>query len=309
MSFGDWVHESKCEVREFGVGGVKGSLSKFVVGGAKRLGQRVNYGRSQFDEDWDVLVLLDSCRPDYLASLHRENQYEWIESIDTRYSPGSSSIEWIQKSLIPLDDSEKAGLAIVSGNGWTDRAIDKSQYHSVETLLSEYWDDERGLMPPEVVTEYAVRKWRDESPDKMLVWYMQPHTPHPSINLEYEFSSDMGEVTDDWTETEYARVGALSTEELRAGYRDTLELGLQEVGRLVENLSADTVYLSADHAELLGEWGLYEHPRWAPIPTLKRVPWVEINAGDSRAQRDRDVEGYENTGDLDDRLSALGYKA
>lgn len=79
----------------------------------------------------------------------------------------------------------------------------------------------------------------------------------------------MGDVTDDWTETEYARVGVLSDKELRNGYEQTLALGLDEVGVLRENLDADDVYLSADHAELLGEYGLYEHPRWTPIPPIK----------------------------------------
>ncbi|WP_226038883.1 hypothetical protein [Natrinema sp. DC36] len=138
---------------------------------------------------------------------------------------------------------------------------------------------------------------------------MQPHTPHPSINIEYEFNTDMGDVTVDWTETEYARVGVLSDEELRSGYKETLKLGLEEVVVLAENLAADNVYLSADHAELLGEWGLYEHPRWAPIPRLKRVPWVKVDAKDDGTRTPEAMDEYENESDLEDRLQALGYKA
>lgn len=76
----------------------------------------------------------------------------------------------------------------------------------------------------------------------------------------------------------------------------------------MENLDADDVYLSADHAELLGEWGMYEHPRWAPIPRLKRVPWVEVDAEDKRTRTPVEMDAYRNESELEDRLQALGYR-
>jgi hypothetical protein len=208
-----------------------------------------------------------------------------------------------------LSAEKKAELAIVSGNGWTERELDASEFHSVETLLQTYWDDERDILPPEVVTDHAIRRWREDDPERMLVWYMQPHTPHPSIDIDYEFDTKMGDVTDDWTETEYARIGVLSDKELRNGYEQTLALGLDEVGVLTENLDADDVYLSADHAELLGEYGLYEHPRWTPIPRLKRVPWVKVNTRDRRTRLPDESEEHRNESQLEERSQALGYKA
>lgn len=217
-------------------------------------------------------MLLDSCRPDYLQKIHQEEDHEWVGEIDTQYLPASASIEWVNKCLKTFSREEKEQLAIVSGNGCAERELDEPEFHSVETLLQTYWDEERDILPPEVVTDHAIRRWREDDPERMLVWYTQPHTPHPSIDIDYEFETNMRDVTDDWTETEYARVGVLSDEELRRGYENTLRMGLDEVGVLAENPAADDVFLSADHAELLGEWGVYEHPRWAPIPRLKRVP-------------------------------------
>lgn len=308
MGLGDWIYESKHEVAEFGVGGVRGAFSKLMVGGAKRFGQSINYGTSQFERDWDVLILLDSCRPDYLKREHQKQDFDWIKSIDSLYSPASASMEWVNKCLKPLPETEKEKLAVVSGNGWTERELEESRFHSMETLLEMYWDEERDIMPPELVTDRAIRRWREDDPEKMLVWYMQPHTPYPSIDFEYEFDTDMGDVTEHWTEMAYARVGVLSDQELREGYRETLRLGLEEVTTLVENLAADDVYLSADHAELLGEWGLYEHPRWAPIPRLKRVPWVEVNAEDKRTRTPEEMDAYKNESGLEERLKALGYR-
>ncbi|WP_226038882.1 hypothetical protein [Natrinema sp. DC36] len=117
MGLNEWVHESKAEVTEFGISGARGAFSKLMVGGAKRLDQSVNYGTSQFEPDWDVLILLDSCRPDYLRQVDQEEDFNWIKEIDTRYSPASSSIEWVNKCLKTLPADEKEELAIVSGNG------------------------------------------------------------------------------------------------------------------------------------------------------------------------------------------------
>lgn len=320
MAFYDWVRESRREIAEFGADGIRGSVSKFLAGAAKRVGRQFNFGTCQFGRDWDVLVLLDCCRPDYLNELHRERQYDWIESVDTLVSKASSSVEWINKCLKEVSADEKRDLAIISGNGWTERELDISKYHSVETLPTGHWDDQRGILPPEEITNYAIRRWREDDPGRMLVWYMQPHAPYPAIDIAHEFTTDMGNVTENWTELDYARVGVLSDERLRAAYRETLEIVLTEVGDLTNNLDAENVYLSADHAELLGEWGLYEHPRWAPIPRLKRVPWVELKTTDLRTREPdtsarRDEEGMLE--DMDDRrytedeldghLKALGY--
>jgi len=308
MSLRDWFHESRREISEFGVGGVRGSFSKLLVGAGKRVGRTVNYGESQMERDWDVLILLDACRPDYLRRVYDEEGYSFAAAFETTYSPASASIEWVQKCLQPLSDSEADGLAVVSGNGWTSTEIDSKRFHSVETLLESHWDEERGIHPPEVVTDHAIRTWREDEPERMLVWYMQPHTPHPTIDVNYEFETDMGDVTEDWTETGYARVGAISDSTLRRGYEETLKVGLAEVSALVENLDADDVYLSADHAELLGEWGLYEHPQCFPLPRLKRVPWVELTAEDRRTRPSEDGEAYRNDSELADRLRALGYR-
>ena len=81
-------------------------------------------------------------------------------------------IEWVNKCLKALPAEEKAELAIVSGNGWTERELDASEFHSVETLLQTYWDDERDILPPEVVTDHAIRRWREDDLERMLVWYM-----------------------------------------------------------------------------------------------------------------------------------------
>lgn len=252
-------------------------------------------------------MLLDSCRPDYLNDLDRENQYDWVGSKDTLYTPTSSSIEWINKCLEEVPANQKEGLAIVSGNDWTERKLDASEYHSIETLLDTHWDEDLGI-PPEAVTNHAIQHWRENDPDQMIVWYVQPHTPYPHFDVNYEFETEMEHVTDDWTEISYTRVGAVSDERLREVCRDTIEFILEEVGVLTENLDAETVYLSADHAEILGEWGLYEHPRWAPIPRLECVPWVKLVTRDEGTREPELIEQTESESELDERLEALGYK-
>lgn len=147
MSLIDWLHESEREISEFGITGVRGAVSKFAVGGAKRLGRSLNYGTSPFGKDWDVLILLDCCRPDYLRRIQKRENYSWVGEINTRYSPASASIEWVNKCLKPLSNHQKEQLAIVSGNGWTERELNESEFHGFRSMR--------------VMTEPVLRKdWR-----------------------------------------------------------------------------------------------------------------------------------------------------
>lgn len=306
MGFVDWVSESREDVRIHGVGGVKRSVSKAICRGAGKLGQHWNYGSSPFDESWDVLVILDACRPDYLRDVASPNDYDWATDIKTRYSAASSSPEFVEKCMAPLPHTRTESMGLVSGNPHTEMELDPSKYGAVREIGAVEWAQNGEWLPPKPVTNHAISMWRNEPVDQMVVWYMQPHAPYPGLD-----TSGLPERDVPWSPIEYARTNDLSNRTIRKAYRDTLERALEEVDVLSRNLDADDVILTADHAELLGEWGvLYDHPRNAPIPTLKRVPWVQLEATDSFTREpDITVEPEENSAtDIEDRLEALGYR-
>lgn len=64
-------------------------------------------------------------------------------------------------------------------------------------------------------------------------------------------------------------------EGLRRIYKSNLEIALRYVAKLVRKLSGHIV-VTADHGELLGEYGMYGHPPGRRLPELIEVPWLEI---------------------------------
>lgn len=63
---------------------------------------------------------------------------------------------------------------------------------------------------------------------------------------------------------------------LRLAYAENLNLVMKEVKKTVQRLPDKKIVITADHGELLGENGLYEHPRWINHPILTEVPWLEL---------------------------------
>jgi len=74
-------------------------------------------------------------------------------------------------------------------------------------------------------------------------------------------------------------------------------------------VDAETVVISSDHGNAIGEWGCYGHRPYVPLPAVKRVPWVETSAVDE-STHEPDVEdlGDIDAETVDKRLEALGYK-
>lgn len=303
MTFRDWVSESAEAVDEHGLAGARWAWKKFLAGALRKVGQRVNYGMNHLEQDWEVLVLLDACRPDRLEAVGQEDAYSWLPPVERRYSCASQSKEWVDKTLATLPDEEAARLGIVSGNGFTAKRLDGDRFHTMLDLAGrdEYWTPGLGL-DARPVTDHAIQLWRSaDRPERMIVWYMKPHTPLPNTDLPEEFYEDKNEC-------DLARRGELPVETFARGHDQNIRTVLAEVEVLLENLDADSVVISADHAELLGEYGLYCHPAYVPLPALKRVPWVRTTGTDTRS-REPDLELPEfEASDLEDQLAALGYR-
>jgi hypothetical protein len=104
------------------------------------------------------------------------------------------------------------------------------------------------------------------------------------------------------------RKGEVDHEEVWDGYVANLEYVLDHVETFMENVSGE-VLITADHGNLLGEWGMYSHPDWVPLPALKRVPWIKISAENTGEYEptDHSKENRERT-DRSEQLEALGYK-
>jgi hypothetical protein len=316
MTFGDWLRESKHKVDDYGVaGGVRSAALDFWGGFARRACHRLGLDRTGtgiYDRDWDVLVVLDTCRPDVLAEV--ADEYEFLpERIPTFTSLGSTSWEWMADNFNSEYRDEIAETAYVTGNAHTKRLGDEFEAEPLRFgLLDEVWaygwDEEFDGIPPRPLTDRAIDVMRERDPERLLLHYMQPHAPYRSLDMDWSVGdqkdADAGKVWD------LLQIGELSHEAVWSAYRDNLRWVLDDVELFLDSVDAEKVVLTADHGEAFGEWGLYGHYRHVPVSVLKEVPWVTATATDSGDyEPETELADAELTGDdVEQRLQALGYR-
>lgn len=222
---------------------------------------------SPYDRGWDVLIILDACRYDYYN--------EFFPDAEKRISRASHSREYFKENYSSGDFKD---LVYISANGHitpnnfersTDRDLDEV-FYKVNHLTLEEWSDKLGVVPPRKVTEAAIEAEEDHPSKRKVVHFMQPHKPF--INTEGDWAYE--EVWD----------GKKTHKELREAYRDNVEVLLDEIDRLKEEMSGKVV-ITADHGELLGEYGLYSHLYGVKAKELREVPWHVIKDDDKDVEK------------------------
>jgi hypothetical protein len=322
MTFADWLNESQDRIAEHGVktGGTEAAKA-FWTGMLCRVGERWNYGTPIFEEDWDVLVVLDTCRPDVLEEVAHDYDYVPAE-VPTTASIASCSPEWMAKNFGEEYHDDLAETAYVTANPFSD-GHDEEKFGLLDEVWRYAWDDEYKSIPPEPVTDRAIDVMRERDPERLIIHYMQPHEPYRQLVEQYPEWFEVDEAEEDargerlrhcatdWSLWNKLRHGEITREELWPMYRDTLRWVLDDgINTLLRNIDAEEVVLTADHAEAFGEWGIYAHPENIPVPIVKEVPWVRTSATDTGEYEPSVEPESESLTDeeVSSRLEALGYK-
>ncbi|GAB6862241.1 sulfatase-like hydrolase/transferase [Haloplanus litoreus] len=307
MTFRDWLGRTCSYIRSDGVqSGLRRSADEFKRGAATRIDPYVP-GEPIFAHDWDVLIVLDACRPDLLAEV--AESYDFLpRRPETVRSTGSSSWIWMERNFTTDWANEMRETAYVTGNPYSSDYVDPSAFALVDEVWNYAWDDDHGTVPARPITDRTIDTARTHDPERLLVHYMQPHFPSVPDPIGSAIDIDtFGEQWESiWDDLEAERI---SEERVWESYRTNLEYVLDDVALLLENVDAETVVITADHGNALGECGFYGHPPLNPHPSVRRVPWVETSA--------RDTMGYEpsqeanrvdpSDGDVQSHLRDLGY--
>lgn len=310
MTLSDWVAESRKRFHEKpATEATARSLRELQVGAIRQVGKRLpTFGRRVFDDDWDLLIVLDACRVDALQAVAGE--YEWLpDDIPTTVASGTYSRDWMQSNFGNEYADEKARTAHVTWNAFSDFELDAENWLVLDEVWREVWDESKGVVSPHAVTDRAIATGREYDADRLLVHYMQPHAPYPSLpGIDPLSHDEVGEL-DSRRRTVWERLdeGELSRERVWQAYLETLRWVLDDVERLLENVDAEKAVLTADHGESFGQWGFYGHPEGVPLPATKRVPWVEVESDDAGTVRPSIDETPEVDATTADRLEALGY--
>jgi len=282
-------------------------------------------GKNIFDREWELCILLDACRVDALeASISDLSVPDESEiNVSSIQSVGTASEEWM-KQTFSTDSAALSETKYITGNPHTAHVDKTDQFAAVDEVWRYGWDDELGTVPPRAITERAVAAGRENGADRILVHYMQPHTPYLArANNGLQRSGEVyntqsrSVAAEDYFQKrtkekdnpiDQLRCGEIEKETVWEAYIENLQIVLDEVSDLLTNITAETAVITADHGELFGEWGLYEHPFHMPVPELRSVPWVSTTAVDTGTlEPSLSPQQAEIDDDVDRRLRDLGY--
>jgi len=313
----EWLKQSYRRLRSDGAWGAANSLYDLYLAGFLSVTSRRPVGANLLDRDWDALIILDACRVDALREV--SDEYDFIEEVNTMWSVGSHSFEWLQKTFTEDRRETIADLAYVTGNPFVapeffeDRRLPRERmmpfdfaaydpvpldaFGYLDSINGYEVDEELGVVAPETITDRAIRAGRERDESRLMVHYMQPHDP---------FILDDGGTMDQVFNR--LRRDELTVSEAWPGYLQTLRTVLDEVSVLLENLDADRVVITADHGDAFGELGFYGHVPGFPHPAVKRVPYVETTATDTGTYEPSIERTERDESNVEAHLEALGYR-
>ncbi len=264
--------------------------------------------------DWTFLLVLDACRFDYFKKAYPRflegDLMKVASAVDCK--KGVATSEWakstfkgIYKDIVYISTTPHIN-SMTDVNGF--KAVD--HFFKIEDVWLKGWDDEKGTVPPDVVSEYILDSV-DRYPDKKVIaHYMQPHFPYLSIknpsmpkqrdpkahdNFKRNLRNFIGSRVR-WT------LGGRRTRKLlrvlglppmtpmhevlrRDGHHalcEAYEKNLEEVMKSIKKLNSmmergrGKMVITADHGEYLGEDGFYGHSFLPYHDVLNSVPWFVV---------------------------------
>lgn len=323
-NFGEWLSEMREHVREHPTRAVLYIIFTLYLAVWYVWTSRWPFGRNVYESDWDLLIILDACRVDALREV--ANEYDFIEDVDSVWSVGSQSAEWMANTFTESWYDEIEKTTYISGNGYSGSVlkrgkrppanntipvdisswstVDESVFNSHVEVWKTNHDEKYGSVLPKPITDYTIEEGRNGDANRIIAHYTQPHLPY--IGIAYREGRKATELED--RGYELLEEGRGSTDEAYKAYVETLRWVLDDVEELLENIDAEKVVITSDHGEAFGEWKAYGHPEGFPHPVIRKVPWVETRARDTDTREpDIEVDSSIET-DIEDHLRDLGYR-
>lgn len=282
-------------------------MRKSILRTIHSLNGEIKKGESVFNREWDMMIILDACRVDAIEEISGE--YEFIDDIDTLWSLGSTSKEWMERNFTEENIDEMSNTTHITGNPFSEDILDKEEWAHLEEVWKSSWDQELGTIHPRALTDKAISLSRRYEPENMIVHYMQPHTPFVGFEESGQHDLDRWGEKGDIVKSEWGKLrdGDLDFETVWNGYLDNLRYVLDDIEILLNNIDAENTVITADHGECVGEYGLYGHPEKIAIDALREVPWITTSATDKNRYSPSDLEDTVSVS-KEEQLQALGYR-
>lgn len=285
-------------------------------------------GTNVYTHDWDLLIILDTCRVDALKLVASEYDFLSPDKIKTATSVGGSTLEWTANTFSHHFYDEIVSTGFVSANGWPYRILNE-RYSPEQRLgvsvLPKYWstvsESDLGEHIPawkygpgrgaeshqpqasaETVVDFVIRLGREQEFDRVIAHLIEPHYPYVgAIEQRSDISvSEFG--TAPWNHIESKK----DIDLLWDLYMEELRIGLDSVERLLNNFAAERVLITADHGEAFGELGVFGHNTGSLHPKVRQVPITWTTADDRGSYQPTEYEKDQSM-TVEQNLEALGY--
>lgn len=253
---------------------------------------------------YDVLIVLDACRFDVFSQV--VHKYLDGRLIPVK-SPASVTIDWLQrvwKHKRWRDLVYVSASPMINKRGFIKGFDARKHFMYIEEVWDWGWNRELSTVPPNMVNfavkltiaKLKMRRLKLIDDYRMVIHYVQPHAPYimfrniTRIISKSDFADNIGDIalrkfgylTGKFA-IDYVLLSVLKEHIgdvekinaiLRRAYEENLHWVLRYVARLVTEIPGKIV-ITADHGELLGEYGLYFHMD-LPLPQLRVVPWFLV---------------------------------
>jgi hypothetical protein len=95
-------------------------------------------GENVFTREWDVLILLDTCRVDALRLI--ADEYDFLYDISSIYSVGGTSAEWMAATFTNKYSDEIHNTAYLANNGFTQLVFEQPSDEFLPNVPFCDWD-------------------------------------------------------------------------------------------------------------------------------------------------------------------------
>lgn len=300
-----------------------------------RNGEYNDAGIDIFAEDWDNLIILDTCRLDYFKQA--KEKHNLPGTLESRISRGSQTPEWLWANF---HDREHYDTVYISATGMpyhlgvadpdpSEQSTHQKKYSfdlDVHDLVNLWKDPPEGSYPvldregrntnylvPAPLVADEISQYATEYPNKRLIIHLlEPHAPYLGTKIGDELHKKSDHP---WQDKLHKKVD-IPKRTLRDAYQQKLDVGVRGVKKILNEVDGKTV-VTADHGEMLWERAYpvpiidILHPDQMYIDSLVRVPWLIID-GDRKdiVTEDPDEPRHQQSNEhINNQLQALGYQA
>jgi len=282
-----------------------------------------------FEEDWDNLVVLDSCRFDYFEEA--KQRHGLPGRLEHRISRGSQTPEWLKANFEnkTLHDTVYVSASVIpyhigveefdAGTPFQKEYAFDLDVHDLVNIWEEPPDEAievhnksriaDHIIPADVTAREAIDV-QDRYPNKRLIVHIvPPHLPYIGPTGEEIHK----ESATPWMDT-YHGERSFSTETLKQAYQENVDHAVAAANELLPKLNGKTV-VTADHGEFLFDRSAplpiieYLHPSETYTDELVKVPWLVVESEERKSIESEVPEKVSGKSQSKShkQLEALGY--